>query len=57
MTDLPRILTDKQTLRDRSAAKPFSKKLQILEKLRDRDRSIRSTRVSAPTKRTPAKKQ
>ena len=56
MTD-PHIRKDKQTQRDRSAAKPFVEKLQILEKLRDRNRSIRSARPGTPSKATPAKEE
>ena len=51
------LLKDKQTLRDRAAAKPFAEKLQTLEKLRDRDRSIRSARIRISTSVTPAKKK
>jgi len=57
MTDLPRILKDKQERRDRSAAKPFSEKVKILEKMRDRDRSIRAGRMTSSVQTKPTKKK
>jgi hypothetical protein len=54
--DMQRVLEDKQKLRDRNTAKPFSEKLQILEKLRDRDRAIRSATARKPLGARTAKK-
>lgn len=47
--------SDKQTLRERNAAKPFAEKLRVLEKLRERDRAIRSAKL-APRKESGPRK-
>lgn len=53
-TDMPRRTADKQTWRDEQASKPFAEKIRILEKLRERARSIRSARIVTPDKAPPA---
>lgn len=47
--------SDKHALRERSAAKPFAEKIRILEKLRERDRAIRSAKLT-PRKETGPRK-
>lgn len=42
------ILNDKTDLRDKTAAKSFAEKLQILERIRERDASIRGATSKSP---------